>query len=103
MTVYDCPMDANTNPTAEISAIGTYIDGGIKLYHDPYLALAEFVSAPIADRFGLTGEEIEETFDTEQILFAVTEYDSISGREGRRFRADMTDERYWAIVEGHRI
>ena len=96
-------MDANTNPTAEISAIGTYIDGDIKLYHDPYLALAEFVTIPLADRFGLTGEEIAETFDTEQILFAVTEYDSINGREGRRFRTDMTDERYWFIVEDYRI
>ena len=96
-------MDATTNPTAETSAIGSYTDGDIKLFHDPYLALAEFVTTPIADHFGITGEELEATFDIEHILYAVTEYDSINGREGRRLRAEMTDERYWATVEHGRL
>lgn len=99
--MYDCPMDTNTptETTIEISSIGTRTDGSLRVILDPYNAVREFVTVPLADRFGITGEEAEETYALDEIFRSVAEYDSINGREGWRLRGDMTDERYWATVE----
>jgi len=94
---------ATQTPATQISSIGTHTDGTPKVHFDPYNAVAEFVTTPIADRFGLTGEEVEESFEVDAIFRSVTEYGRIDGREGHRLRGDMTDERYWATVELGRL
>jgi len=100
---YDCPMDATTNLTDFLATIGTSISGKVKVYTDPFLALEEFVIAPVADRFGLTGEEVEGHYDTELIFQSVTEYDSINGREGFRLRSDLTEDGYWSAVAAQEL
>ncbi len=70
----------------------------IRVIFDPILALQEFVITPIADRMGITGEEVEARYDAELIFFVATEYDSISGREGFRLRRDIDTDRFWELV-----
>lgn len=75
--------------------------GEVRVFVDPYLALDEFIVAPIADRYGITAEEVKERFDLELIFSNLTEYDSINGREGYRLRTDLSEERVQAIVEAN--
>lgn len=82
-----------------IAELGTSLSGAVKVYRDPIIALEEFVISPVADRFGITGEEVEETYDTELIFKSITEYDSLNGQEGFRLRADLTEEQLWATVD----
>lgn len=70
----------------------------IRVYIDPILALNEFVIVPVADRFGITAEEVEKRFDTQLIFSTTTEYDSINGREGFRRRRDVDTDRFWDLV-----
>lgn len=92
---------ANTTATAEIELPGfaTETSGLIRVFSDPILALQTFVIAPIADRFGLKGEDVEENYDLDLIFSSTVSYDSINGRQGFRVREDMTEERFFAIVE----
>lgn len=80
-------MDTNSIATDEIRVI-----------LDPILALNEFVIVPVADRFGITGEEVEARYDVDLILSTTTEYDSINGREGFRRRRDVDTDRFWELV-----
>lgn len=73
--------------------------GQIAVYLDPELALTNLVIAPIADRFGVAGEEVEAAYDTALLFSAVTEYDSINGREGFRLRSDLAPGAFWDMVE----
>ena len=100
---YDGTMTdtANTTATAEIELPGfaTESNGTIRVFSDPILALQTFVIAPIADREGIKGEQVEEDYDLDLIFSATVSYDSINGREGFRVREDMTEDRFFAIVE----
>lgn len=85
--MYVCPMTTAQNSVYDIRVI-----------LDPILALNEFVITPVADRFGITGEEVEARYDVELIFSTTTEYDSINGREGFRRRRDVDTDRFWELV-----
>lgn len=70
----------------------------IRVILDPILALQEFIVVPMADKLGITGEEVEARYDVELIFSATTEYDSINGREGFRRRRDVATDRFWELV-----
>lgn len=89
--MYVGPMSTNSIATDEIRAI-----------FDPILALQEFIVVPMADKLGLTGEEIEARYDVELIFSVLTEYDSIGGREGFRLRAEAEDN-FWIVVAAYEI
>lgn len=82
----------------ELPGFATDSNGTIRVFSDPILALQTFVIAPIADREGIKGEQVEEDYDLDLIFSAIVNYDSINGREGFRVREDMTEERFFAIV-----
>lgn len=85
--MYVGPMSTNSIATDEIRVI-----------FDPILALQEFIVVPMADKLGLTGEEIEARYDVELIFSVLTEYDSLNGREGFRRRRDVATDRFWELV-----
>ena len=74
-----------------------------RVIFDPILALQEFVIVPIADRMGITGEEVEARYDVELIFSVLTEYDSINGREGFRLRRDFDTDNFETVIESYEI
>ena len=84
-------MDTNFDPNA------------IRVIFDPILALQEYVIAPVADRMGITAEEVASRYDVELLFSVVTEYDSINGREGYLLRRDMDESRFWDSVASYEI
>jgi len=97
--MYDGTMNATNIAFPEL-ALTADDDVLILSYKD---ALEQFVYEPISQELGYDFAEIPVTYDDDLILSNVAIYDSINGREGFRLRQDITEERYWQLVEAARI
>lgn len=63
-------------------------------------ALEQFVQFPISEADGdLLPDEVCEDYDEDLLLSNVAVYDSIGGREGFRLRPELTEARYWELVD----
>jgi hypothetical protein len=93
---------ANITVLPIVSSLATDTVGNVRVYDDYHTALNEFVIVPVADHFGITGEEVYAEFDTELIFSSVAEYESFNGREGFCIRRTLDDEAYLRTVEYQR-
>lgn len=97
--MYDRTMNATNTAFPELALTA---DGDV-LILSYEAALEQFVYEPISQELGHGFAEIPVTYDDDLILSNVAVYDSISGREGFRLRQDITEERYWQLVESASI
>lgn len=89
-------------PTVGFPELALTADGTVLIL--PYQeALEQFVQDPISDEEDLLPDEVCEDYDEDLLLSNVAVYDSIGGREGFRLRSELTEKRYWELVEAARF
>lgn len=90
-------------PTVGFPELALTADGTVLIL--PYQeALEQFIQNPISDQDGdLLPDEVCEDYDEDLLLSNVAVYDSLGGREGFRLRSELTEARYWELVEAARF
>lgn len=66
-------------------------------------AVEQFILEPISWELDLPTDEIADVYDGDILFSNIAVYGSINGREGFRLRSELTEERYWQLVESARI
>jgi len=88
---------ASATPAVAFPELALTADGTVLIL--PYQgALEQFVQFPISDDADILPDEVCEDYDEDLLLSNVAIYDSIGGQEGFRLRPELTQERYWQLV-----
>jgi len=98
----DSSKNTSATPTVAFPELALTADGTL-LILPLQEALEQFIQFPISDQEDLLPDEVCEDYDEDLLLSNVAVYDSIGGREGFRLKAELTQERYWKLVDAARF
>lgn len=85
------------------NAMDELVDFNTVVYSDPYIAEKEFVITPIADRYGMTAEQVIADFDVDLLLTVLAKYDLYEdNRQGYMLVHALDSDEYWNLVEEYR-